>query len=135
MIVKLPSGRAKTVTRLQVGTPADRPRSPVGTPFLSKTCHATDPPRFQPIPSVHTSVVSPRSLPATAGCFRPLPAPGAATGSERLPVSGSMRANDTCPSVSHAARTPSLASPNAKLLIGHTFTVQDCTRLLSNVFP
>src|SRR5262245_34490066 len=123
MIVKPPSGRVNAVTRLQVGTPVVRPRSEVATPFLSNTCHATDPPRFQPIPSVHTRMVSPRSFPATAGCFRPLPAPGAAIGLVRLPVSASIRENETWPFVSHAARTPSFASLNAKLLIGQVLTI------------
>src|SRR6266496_4206479 len=123
MIVKPPSGRAKAVTRLQVGTPSVLPFSAVGLPSLSKTCQATAPPRFQPIPSVQTRIVSPRAYPATAGCLRPLPAPGAGTGSDLFPLAA-RRAQDTCPSVSQAARMPSLTLASAKLLIGQTFTFQ-----------
>ena len=65
MIAKPPSGRGKTVTRLQVGTPSARPPSAVGFPSLSNTCQATAPPRFQPIPSVQTRIVFPRAFPAT----------------------------------------------------------------------
>src|SRR5690348_7825705 len=85
-IVKPPSGRATTAARLHVGTPSAEPCFSVGLPALSKTCQASEPPRSQPMPSVHTRMVSPAVLAATTGCLRPLPLPGAASGAEGLPV-------------------------------------------------
>ena len=78
-----PSGRATTVARPQTGTPPSiRPSVPIGRPDRSKTCQASEPPFCQPVPSVQTRMVSPRALPATAGCLRSPRPPGGAIGGE-----------------------------------------------------
>jgi hypothetical protein len=50
MIVNPPSRRATAVARPHTGTaPSRRPFSGVGFPSRSKSCHASDPPFFQPV--------------------------------------------------------------------------------------
>src|SRR5437867_144090 len=103
---------------LQVGTPCTRPSTPIVLPDSSKTCQASAPPLFQLVPSVQTKIVSPPLL-AKTGCLRFFEELGAAVIGERAPVLGSMRSHWTCPSVSHAARTPVGDSPSIDVLIGH----------------
>src|SRR5579871_2648367 len=86
--VNPPSGFANAATRLQEGTPSAWPGSPSGSPFLSKTCQAAEPPVPHFIPSVQAMSVSPRELPATLGYLRRLASPGAATGADMRPVAG-----------------------------------------------
>src|SRR5262245_64866781 len=76
----LPFGSATTVANPHTGTPCAAPISPTGSPFLSKTCQASEPPFFQPVPSVQTRMVSPRAFVAIAGCLRLTVGTGGATG-------------------------------------------------------
>ena len=72
----------------QTGTPGAVPLVSVGRPDGSNTCHSTDPPRCQAVPFVQARSVSPREFPATTGCLRSDPGPGAATGSDTAFVPG-----------------------------------------------
>jgi hypothetical protein len=66
-----PSARAETTAaKLQTGMPCSAPFSPAGFPSESYSCHASEPPFFQPVPSVQTSIVLSREFPVIAGCLR-----------------------------------------------------------------
>src|SRR5215475_11075840 len=80
MIVKLPSFSATTAAKLQTGIPCSAPFSSTDFPCESYSCHASEPPFFQPVPSVQTSIVSPREFAAITGCLRFPVAPGAGIG-------------------------------------------------------
>src|ERR1017187_4016297 len=88
--VNPPLGPANAATRLHEGTPSAWPIAPSGSPFLSKTCQAIEPPLPHFIPSAHATSVSPRELPATQGYLRPLASPGAAIGADIRAVDGLM---------------------------------------------
>src|SRR6185436_9191616 len=79
-ITNPPSGRATGAAKLQTGTPSARPFTSIARPVASKTCHATDPPLAQAVPSVHAKSTSPFGFAASRGCLRVPASPGAATG-------------------------------------------------------
>src|SRR5712692_1978462 len=118
---------------LQVGTPCTRPSAPIVLPDSSKTCQASPPPLFQPVPSVQARIVSPRPLLAKTGCLRFFEELGAAVIGERAPVFGSIRSHWTCPSVSQAARTPVGDSLSTDVLIGHAPMFHSWILSLANV--
>src|ERR1035437_3794294 len=124
-MVNVPSARVAAAPKLQAGSPGAEPLSPIRSPLRSKTCHAIDPPRCQPVPSVQTRRVSPREFTASRGCLRPFAAPGAAmsfgtASPETFP-------NSTCPPVSQAAYVFPAFSANDMLLIGQALISQGST--------
>src|ERR1700691_3657359 len=115
--INWPPVPANVVTRLHAGTPSAWPVPPSGSPFLSKTCQASDPPLPHFIPSAQAISVSPRELPAALGYLRPLASPGAPTGADIRPVDGLTTPKKTLPKVSHAASTPDGLSDSSCMLM------------------
>src|SRR5437870_6130102 len=122
-MAKLPSGLANAVARLHTGTPGARPFSPTPLPSLSKSCHATEPPLAQPVPSVQTKSVSPFAFAAATGCLRLVPVSGD-TGRNPANVFGVTLAKNTLSPVSHAANTPVFPSVREALLVGQLVAFQ-----------
>src|SRR5262252_4666751 len=96
-----PSERAIGAAKLQTGIPELEPFS-VGRPAASKSCHASDPPRDQAVPSVHTKRTSPCAFTAKRGCLRVRVSPGAGIGIAIRAPFVSIAPKYTWPAVSQA---------------------------------
>src|SRR5205814_7272440 len=92
------------------------------------------PPLFQPMFSVQASNVSPFALARMTGCLR-LPIPGAAIVSSIERESGAMRAKETWPAFSVAAKSSPLASVMVELLIGQVVIGHWLTTSGLKLFP